>query len=154
MQKPMRRAGRAMSEKEAILLLQNAEYGFMATVDEDGAPYVLPLNFVYADGAIYIHCAYEGQKIDNIKRDERVCFSVVGATEVISERFTTKYQSALVRGRAKMLEDEPKRQALLLLCQKYTPAYMSQAIEAIEKSFSRTCMIQISIDSITGKAKR
>ena len=150
----MRRTDREMSEKEAIELLKKADYGFMGMVDEDGAPYVIPLNFVYADGAIYIHGAYEGQKMDNLTRDERACFSVVGGVEVISERFTTKYQSALVRGRVKMLEDEPKRQALLLLCQKYTPVHMPQAVAEIEKSGSRTCVIRISVDSITGKANR
>jgi len=154
MQKPMRRQDRVMSEAEAGTLLQSAEYGFLATVDEDGAPYLLPLNFVYDSGAVFFHCAREGQKIDNLRRDGRVCFTVVGETRVISEQFTTRYESVLLRGTAKTIENEPKRQALIRLCQKYCPENMGEAEAYIEKSVQRTCVVQITIDSITGKANR
>ncbi len=154
MQKPVRRTDRLLSEEGIRALLREAEYGFLGTVDEDGAPYVTPLSFVCEEDVIYIHCALEGQKLDNIRRDGRVCFSVAGGTEVISKQFTTRYRSALVRGRAEMVEGEEKRRALLLLCQKYAPDQMDKAPLAIEKSFSRTGVIRIAIDSITGKAKQ
>jgi len=154
MEKPMRRQDRGISEAEAVTLLASAEYGFLATVDEDGAPYLLPLNFVYDNGSVFFHCAYEGQKMDNLRRDGRVCFTVVGKTRVISEQFTTMYESALLRGTAKTIENEPKKQALIRLCQKYCPENLDEAGVYIEKSFHRTCVVQITIDSITGKSKR
>jgi nitroimidazol reductase NimA-like FMN-containing flavoprotein (pyridoxamine 5'-phosphate oxidase superfamily) len=61
-------------EIERILSLTNI--GRLATTGQDGYPYITPLNFVGLDGNIYFHCAPKGEKLDNLRRDPRVCFEV------------------------------------------------------------------------------
>ena len=52
MKREMRRKDRMISEEECLKALEEAEYGSLATISEDGTPYITPLNFVYTDGAL------------------------------------------------------------------------------------------------------
>ena len=61
-------------EIERIFSLTNI--GRLATNGQDGYPYITPLNFVSLEGNIYFHCAPKGEKLDNLRRDPRVCFEV------------------------------------------------------------------------------
>lgn len=81
--KELRRKDRALTDEEAIALLNRAEYGVLSTVNENGKPYGVPLNFCVIDQYIYFHCAVEGQKIDNFKKDKSVSFCAVGNTELL-----------------------------------------------------------------------
>ena len=53
--KESRRKDRAIPKEKAIALLKKAEYGVPSTVDEDGTPYGVPLNFCVIDHSIYFH---------------------------------------------------------------------------------------------------
>jgi nitroimidazol reductase NimA-like FMN-containing flavoprotein (pyridoxamine 5'-phosphate oxidase superfamily) len=55
--KSVRRKDREITSKEAIAILDAAEYGILSTVGEDGQPYGVPLCYAYKDNAIYFHCA-------------------------------------------------------------------------------------------------
>jgi nitroimidazol reductase NimA-like FMN-containing flavoprotein (pyridoxamine 5'-phosphate oxidase superfamily) len=62
--------------KEIERILSLANIGRLATKGQDGYPYITPLNFVGLEGNIYFHCARKGEKLDNLRRDPRVCFEV------------------------------------------------------------------------------
>ena len=62
----MRRADRALGEDEAREILARAEHGVLATMGADGWPYAVPVNHVLVGDTLYIHCATEGHKLDNI----------------------------------------------------------------------------------------
>lgn len=55
------------------------EYGVLAIVSADGAPYAVPLSYCVIDNGIYFHCAPEGHKLENIAADSRASFCVVVA---------------------------------------------------------------------------
>ena len=156
MYKAMRRKDRAISQEEALELLERNEYGMLSTVGEDGQPYVVPLSYVLMDGQLYFHCAQVGQKIDNIVFCPRVCFCAVGATQPVYDGgFSTYFESVLVYGSARNVDGaEEKRRSLMLLAEKYLPEHMDKAEGDITKSFQRTAVYAISIDHISGKAKR
>lgn len=152
----MRRKDRQISKEEALELLGRNEYGMLATVGEDGQPYVTPLSYVLMDGILYFHCAQVGQKLDNIAFCPRVCFCTVSGTEPVYDgSFSTYFESAVVYGKARKVENEDeKRRSLMLLAEKYLPEHMDKAEGDITKSFQRTTVYAISIDSVSGKAKR
>ena len=79
----MRRIDRKISDDQAKDLLKNNTYGVMSTIGADGYPYGVPLNYVFFNDAIYFHCAADGHKFDNISRDNKISFCVVGQTQVI-----------------------------------------------------------------------
>lgn len=154
----MRRKDRQISDEEAKELLKKGEYGFLATVDSENQPYVIPVSYVIMDNQILVHCAKQGKKLDNIQNEPKVCFSVVGETQPALEKknnFTTYFESVVVFGKAYLINDnEVKEKALYNLCEKYLPEHMDKAKDAVEMSFKATEVFAISMDHITGKAKR
>ena len=78
----IRKRERALTEEEAREILARAEHGVLATVGTDGWPYAVPVNHVLSGGALYIHCALEGQKLENIAHEERACYCAVASAEV------------------------------------------------------------------------
>ncbi len=156
MNRPMRRKDRQISEEEARALFGKGEYLFMATVGEDGKPYVVPLSYVILNNFVYFHCAAEGRKLDNLAFCPSVCLSVVGQTRpVYASNFTTYFESAIIEGEArKVADDAEKRRALLALAEKYLPEHMDKAEPDIARSWQRTDVYAVSVGSITGKAKR
>lgn len=150
----MRRQDRQLGAEDACRIMQQGEYGILSTVDDDGHPYGVPLSFVYLDGAIYFHCATTGHKLDNLANNSRVAFCVVGPTRVLSAQFTTNYESAIVFGCAAEVEGDEKKQALLALLGKYSPDDLESGKIYIEKQTARTKVVKISIDRMTGKARK
>ena len=73
----MRRKHSEITDPEKIKnTLSSVNIGRLATKGDDGYPYITPVNFVSYQGRIYCHCAPEGEKLDNIARDPKVCFQV------------------------------------------------------------------------------
>jgi len=152
--KPMRRSDRAIGADEARRLLETAEYGVLSTASLDGSPYGIPLNFSFVNDCIYFHCALEGKKISLLSANRKVSFCVVGRTEVLPEKFGTKYESVVAAGNVEELFEKDKREGLVLLLKKYSPDYIKEGIEYINSAFDKTKVFRISLESITGKARR
>ncbi len=152
--KELRRKDRAITEEEAIPLLNRAEYGVLSTVTENGKPYGVPLNFCVIDDCVYFHCAVEGQKIDNITQNKSVSFCAVGNTEILPGKFGTKYESVVVSGDVEEVFDMNKQIALEGLLQKYSPEFIDQGIKYIEGLREKTRVFKITINKLTGKARK
>ncbi len=152
--KEMRRKNREISKEEIIKILEQGEYGTVATVDENGYPYSLPLSYVYYKDCIYFHCAREGKKLSNIDKNNKVSFSVVGNTELMPSKFSTKYESVIVFGKAHKSQNEEKELALLKLIEKYSPNFLEEGKAYIEKAKDITTVIKIDIEHLTGKSNK
>lgn len=150
----MRRKDREIGADEAASILKKGEYGVLSTMGENGYAYGVPLSYVYIDNCIYFHCAVEGHKLDNIRNDDKVSFCVVGRTELFPEKFSTIYESVIVFGKAAEVYDDEKSRAFTALLEKYANEYLEKGKEYIKKADSKTKVIRISIDHITGKAGR
>lgn len=155
----VRRQDRLLDESGSIELLRTGEYGVLSmveSVDKEIGGYGIPLNYVW-DGnhSIYFHCAPEGYKLDCLKENLKVSFSVIGHTKVISHKFTTAYESIVVRGIVFMeLTEKECMKALLLILDKYSPNNKEIGMKYAEKSFHRTNIIRLDIIEVSGKTKR
>lgn len=152
----IRRQDRLLEEDNAVRLLRDGEFGILSLLAEGNVPYGIPINFVW-DGksSIYIHCAPEGKKLQCLEICPQVSFCVVGKTKVISNKFTTGYESIVLQGKAYTgLSSEEKMQALTLLLDKYSPEDKVIGLKYVEKSFHRTEIIRIDIEEWSGKCKR
>jgi uncharacterized protein len=150
----MRRNKRAISAKEAHQLLEKGEYGVLSTVDDNGQPYGVPLNFCVLHDRVYFHCATEGHKIANLASNPKASFCVVGDTELLPEKFSTKYESVIVFGEVREATDNEKQAALEALVEKYSPAFVGEGQNYIQSSGAQTRVFRISIESISGKARK
>jgi hypothetical protein len=149
----MRRRRQALSEAETIAMLRSCTSGVLAVHGDDDYPYAVPLSFAYEEGKLFFHSATAGHKIDAIARDEKVSFCVIAADDVAQSTFTTHFRSAVVFGRARVVtEDGEKRHALECLAKKYSPDYLEAADPEIEGAWKRVCVMELSIEHMTGKA--
>ena len=150
----MRRTDRAMLEDDTKTLLENATVGILSTVSKSNTPYGIPMNFVYINEVIYLHCALEGEKLDNIANCDNICFTVIDAVEVMPAAFATKYKSAIVFGKIVVVEErEEKRQGLIAMIQKYSPDFYEPGLRYIENAFESTKVLKIEVHKMTGKAR-
>lgn len=150
----MRRKDRSIDKEQAIQILKDGEYGILSTVCENGYAYGVPLNYAYHNGNIYFHCASEGSKLDNIAHNNKVSFCVVGKAEPIPEKFSYRYESVIVFGRAVEVFDEEKEEALVALIQKYSGEFMKEGLEYIQRDGKKPKAIKIVIEHLTGKARK
>lgn len=154
MRHELRRKDRGIAESEARELLERGEYGILSTCDSDGQPYGIPLSYCVIDNAIYFHSALEGHKLENIAANSKVSFCVVGKTEVLPDKFATRYESVVISGRAAEVFDDEKQRGLEGLLPKYSAGFQTEGMNYIQSDRERTRVFRISIDTICGKARR
>lgn len=153
----MRKANKEIISPAVIAsLLCRVQVGHLGTVGPDGYPMVKPLNFVYADGNIYFHSALEGEKIDHIRRDNRVCFEAdlpiayVKGTAADPCRAEYLYQSVIIKGTAHIVKDRAEKiTALRHLMEKYQPE--GGYGDFLELKLQITAVVRIDIEEMVGK---
>lgn len=148
----MRRIERKMSDEKTNALLKDGEYGILSTVSKENMPYGVPLSYVMVDEAIYFHCATVGTKLDNILNNSNVCFTIVGKTRVLPDKFSTEYESVIVFGQASLIENENEKiQILQEIIQKYSPGFLEEGLKYIKQAHEKTKIVKIKIDHFSGK---
>lgn len=148
----MRRKGECATQEEARRIVEESEYGFLATAGNGGVPYGVPVSHVLHGQAVYFHCAVEGRKLDNIRENPAVCLTCISRAEPLPEQYDVRYACAVVEGRAALVEDEAEVfEALLLIGRHYTQ-HDEAALDAyIRARLHRTLVCRIDIETITGK---
>jgi len=148
----MRRKDREMDTEFAWKVFDEAPFAAFALSDENGTPYCIPVSPARSGNIVYLHCAKDGHKLDIITRNNQVCLSSVSRANIISEKFTVSFASAVLRGKAVLVEEESEKiLALRIICERYTPDNMVNFERAIEKSLPATCVVRIDVSDITGK---
>jgi uncharacterized protein len=154
MERKIRRTDRVLSESEAKGILEKGEFGILSTASLDGQPYGVPISYSYTGNVIYFHCAIDGHKLENLGKNNRVSFCVVGRTEVLPDQFSTKYESAIVFGKAFELTDDEKHKGLLEIVKKYSPGFIKEGLQYIENAANKARVYKIVIEAITGKSRK
>ena len=150
----IRRQDRLLDEDSAHLLLKKGEYGVLSLLSNN-IPYGIPISYAWDDNnSIYLHCAPEGRKLICIDENENVSFCVIGRTNVISEKFTTEFESIVLKCKAfRHLHASERMKALELILDKYSPDDKVVGLKYAEKSFDRTDIIRLDIQEFSGKSK-
>lgn len=161
----MQLLGRLVIKNETkIAELLNAEHtGRLGTLDESGFPQIVPMNFAFVEGSIYMHSHTRGEKLDNIARDSRAGFEVDHEFEFLPSYFEdehdasladTLYASVVIKGRASLVHDrQEKCRALNALMSKYQPEGRYDPLTAQSGVLDDVAVIRLKPDSIRGKYK-
>lgn len=159
----MRRKKEEITDTAAIAaILKKARIGRLATLGADGYPYIVPVNYVYWREGIYFHCAREGEKLDNIRRDDRVCFEVDIPLAYLDTAYDKDmpacdvgqfYQCAVIRGRAEIVDDiAEKVDALNALMASHEGVEGYDGIAADTPAVSRCAVVAVRVERISAKA--
>lgn len=149
----MRRKDKEITDKAAIEKILNEAQDIRIAMVDDGEPYLVAMNYAYQDGAIYMHSALEGRKIDILRKNNRVAFQADTNVGLVlspqAHECTTRYKSVLGTGKAVLLEDrEDKEKALNAIMFKHTGHHSHQYPDSV---LNKTLVIRVDIDYITGK---
>ena len=156
MLKPLRRADRQTSREDALRVIADSEYGFLAVTGEDGVARAIPMAHVLVGDCLYFHCARAGQKLDDLARQPRAGYTCVLRAQNVPEAYTTEYASAMAEGPVTIVTEEAERQAAMrALMEKYSPAHLDcPAYEKMMRGMSAVVMLKMPLDTVCGKANR
>jgi uncharacterized protein len=165
------------SKKKIIEFLHNQPVGRIASIDINGYPQVIPINFVFVQAddphtnsqsiiksdAVYMHSHPFGEKLDNIKRNEKVGFEVDQHICFLPSYYfhptdasqaDTLYISVVIKGNASIVEDnKEKASALNALMKKYQKEGRYQTLHPYMSSVNEVTVIKIVPKEMHGKYK-
>ena len=150
--KTMRRFKQQLPEEVSIEILQKADSGVLAVLDEAGYPYTVPMSYIYANGKIYFHSASTGHKIEAIKNYDKASFCIISEDEVVPEKFSTLYRSVIAFGKLRFIEDrEEMRNITTDLAMKYSADFKEMIPKRIDEAIHRMAIIEMEIEHLSGK---
>lgn len=153
----MRRKDREITKMSQIIRIMNeAQVCNLAFFGED-YPYVVPVNFGFGmdeDGlVIYVHGAGSGTKIECMKQNGNVGFSIVGAHDLKLKtpacESTMHYESVCGWGSIQVVEDDEEREeGLAAIMGHYSD---EKTFEFDQKAMEHTTVLKISVEELHGK---
>jgi len=151
------------SKEKIIEFLSSQQTGRISSIDENGYPQIIPMNFVFISDVIYMHSHVRGEKLDNIRRNQKVGFEVDKNLEFLPSYFSdptdasladTLYISVVIKGNASIVSDkEEKTTALNGLMKKYQPEGGYEPIKPEMDVLDEVVVIKIIPKSLRGKYK-
>jgi len=153
-----------IKSKEKIKEFLDKEHvGRIATIDQNGYPQVIPMNFVFLNEVIYMHSHTKGEKLENVTRNDKVGFEVDRELEFLPSYFEdpkyasladTLYISVVIKGKGKIVNDkQEKTNALNGLMKKYQPEGRYEPISSDMHVLDEVAIIKVMPDSMRGKYK-
>ena len=143
------------SRPEMEKLLREETIGCLG-LSVDDHPYVVPLNYAYVDGRILFHCAMTGKKLDYVKRNQQVCFTVGRQFGEIRRHAEgdpchVDSDSVICFGRARVIEGLEERKKAL---DTFNHCFQPDAKEISLKAAEKCCAVEIKITEMTGRRER
>ena len=143
----------SLEEMEKILHEETIGYLGLSMGND---PYVVPLNYAYVDGKILFHCAMTGQKLDYLKKNRRVCFTVARQFGEIRRHAEgnpchVDSDSVICYGKARVPEDIEERKEVL---NTFNRCFKPDAEEIPLKDVKKCCAVVIEITEMTGRRER
>ncbi len=149
---------------EKIKEFLNEEHvGRITSIDENGFPQTIPMNFIFLNDAIYVHSHVRGEKLDNISRNNKVGFESDRELEFLPSYFEdpndasladTLYISVVIKGIGSFVTNrEEKTLALNGLMEKYQPEGQYDPIESDMRVLDAVTVIKVTPETIHGKYK-
>jgi hypothetical protein len=137
--------------------------GRISSIDKNGFPQIIPMNFVFLNDAIYLHSHVRGEKLENISRNNKVGFEVDKELEFLPSYFEdpndasladTLYISVVIKGVGSFVTDrKEKTLALNALIAKYQPEGQYEPIKSDMEVLDEVTVIKVTPQTIHGKYK-
>ena len=151
------------SKDKIIQFLNEEQTGRISSIDENGYPQIIPMNFVFINESIYMHSHIRGEKLENIKRNSKVGFEVDRNLEFLPSYFfdpddaslaDTLYISVVIKGQAHIVDDvNEKVLALNALMKKYQPEGKYEPMKRDMEVLDAVAVIKIIPNEMNGKYK-
>jgi nitroimidazol reductase NimA-like FMN-containing flavoprotein (pyridoxamine 5'-phosphate oxidase superfamily) len=152
-------------QKKIYQILDDAKYGTLA-LSVNNIPYATPMNFVRISKNIYFHGALKNKKMQMLKQNQNVSFSVVENYSLIDSNFSNKYgfacpatqffKSISIDGVIEFVEDRIEKEMMFeALMKKLQPkgGYKNFSDEIYDKALKNTAVFKLIPKAISCKFK-
>lgn len=142
--------------------MEAAPFGFLATVGQDGQPFLNSNLFVYdrERHCIYLHTHRTGRTRENLAEPEKVAFGVAGMGRLLPApealEFSVEYAGVTAFGSGRIVEDEDEaKRALQMLLDKYAPHLRPgrDYRATTDDELARTTVYRVDVETWSGKQK-
>jgi len=151
------------SKDKIIQFLNEEQTGRISSIDKNGYPQIIPMNFVLINNTVYMHSHIRGEKLDNVKRNSKVGFEVDRNLEFLPSYFfdpndaslaDTLYISVVIKGEAVIVSDSTEKAlALNALMKKYQPEGKYEPMRENMQVLNEVVVIKIIPNQMNGKYK-
>lgn len=146
---------RMLSKKEEMDKIINEAQTCYVGMSEDDHPYVLPMNFAYNAGILYLHAAPEGHKLEVLRANPKVCVNFNTGNELFHRHkevgcsWGMKFKSVNAFGTVSLINDYAEKYRVMQL---FMIKYAGESYEFSEPSIRNVAIMKIDIGKMTGKA--
>jgi nitroimidazol reductase NimA-like FMN-containing flavoprotein (pyridoxamine 5'-phosphate oxidase superfamily) len=143
------------SRKEMEKILTEEHVGYLG-LSKDGMPYVVPITFGNENGRIMFHCSLEGKKLEYIRANPRVCFTVArNFGEMVPHpqgaSCHADSDSVVCYGTARIVVDADERVRILNI---FNRCLQPKAKEIIPADVATCSAVEITVIEMTGREER
>lgn len=134
-----------LDKKTSLELVKNNKFGHLGCVLENSEPYIVPINYLFADEDIYIH-SLPGQKISAMRTNPKVCLQV---EDIADDGF--EWQSVIAVGEFEEIEGRDEKTKILYKFYEEFPQFTPvEAKFDKDKSLKSVIVFRIKNYSLTG----
>jgi PPOX class probable F420-dependent enzyme len=133
----------AMTDEEVTSFIERSRTCTMATVGPTGQPHLVAMWYAVVDGQVWFETKAKSQKVQNLKRDDRITVSIEDGWTYDTLR------GVAIEGRATILED---RDALwkvgVSVWERYTGPYTEEMAPFVEVMLNKRVAVRVDVDRI------
>ena len=143
--------------------LNEEHVGRVCSIDANGFPQIIPMNFVFINDSVYMHSHVKGEKLDNISQNNKVGFEADRELEFLPSYFSdphdasladTLYISVVIKGIGSFVIDrKEKTLALNGLMEKYQPEGQYDPLSSDMQVLDAVTVIKVTPQTLHGKYK-
>lgn len=149
----MRRSECLLSAEETLRYLCEENWGVLSVHGENGFPYGVPMNYVWDNGTVLLHATSgNSHRLDSIRKDPKVCFTVVPEHRLDRKNWTTEYVSVIIFGTAEIISDPGEMfGAMKTFMGSLAPDMTAEAFRSCDPGKAKMVMIRVHPSAVTGK---
>ncbi|MCD8177333.1 MAG: pyridoxamine 5'-phosphate oxidase family protein [Tannerellaceae bacterium] len=135
-------------------VIRQCQICYVGIADTDGTPYVIPMNFGYKEGIVYLHSGPEGRSLSILERNPRVCITFYHTEGLVNQHpevacsYSMKGRSVIGWGTVEFEEDMEKKREILDIFMKQ---YISASFKYSDPAVRNVKIWKIALESMSCK---
>jgi len=136
-------------------IINECDLCFAGIVEADGTPYVIPMNFGYANGEIILHSAPEGKHLSLLELNNRICVTFCTDRKLVYQHpdvacsYSMFARSVVCKGAVTFIEDLAEKAAVMdLMMKKFSDRTFKYSTPAL----MNVKVWRVTVDEMTAKA--
>ena len=154
-----RHSERQLHERSAINKLLDSQYvAHVGFIDQDNnLPFVIPMGFARDGDRILLHGSTGSRLMRQIAQGIDLCVTVTQLNAIVVARSafnsSMNYESVMIFGKARVLEEDEKELALERITEKLIPGMWAYGRALTKKESAATLIVEVPMDKVSAKSR-